>query len=170
MKLKKTLEEKSKLFVTICLTILVGLLLISIIQNTRETQPSLISADDNSIVVLNHKQSNTKITLEVASTNQKRKTGLMFRESLAENTGMLFIFPAETELSFWMKDTSISLDMIFLNSELQVTTIHNNTKPNQITEFYDSSKPSQYVVEVPAGWANQNSLANGDLFEVVSIK
>mgnify|MGYP001178256055 CR=1 FL=1 len=94
----------------------------------------------------------------------------MFRNELDYNSGMFFIFPSEQNLSFWMKNTSIALDIIFLDKDLKVTSIFSNTKILQTTEFYDSKTPSQYVIEVIAGWAQNHSVREGDFFEIASTK
>lgn len=103
-----------------------------------------------------------KLKVEVADSFTKWQQGLMFRTTLEKDSGMLFIFPNEDELEFWMKDTYISLDIIFLDAELKIVTIHENTTPNQTEERYPASKPAQYVLETNAGWARSNGIKVGD--------
>jgi hypothetical protein len=103
----------------------------------------------------------SEIDIEIADNDDKRMTGLMFRTSLKEDQGMLFIFPYETEQSFWMKNTVLSLDMIFVNSKNEIVNIHHNTTPFS-EESYSSGKPAIYVVEVNAGYSNKLGIKEGD--------
>jgi len=172
MKLKKVLEENYKvvLAVTAILFATVLLVFLPLLQKNLASEDLGKSITDDSVVILKHIPTNATLELEVASTPQKRQSGLMFINKLADNTGMFFIFPSETKLSFWMMNTSISLDMIFLNKDLKVTSISSNTKPRQIEETYDAKSNSQFVIETLAGWANSYNINEGDLFEIVSIK
>jgi len=74
---------------------------------------------------------------------------------------MLFVFPAEESLSFWMKDTPLPLDIIFLGADRTIVTIRENTVPFSETSV-PSDRPAQYVVEVNAGFAARHRLAPGD--------
>ncbi len=103
----------------------------------------------------------TKIDLEIADTDFDRQLGLMFRKSMETNQGMLFIFPVQETLSFWMKNTYLPLDMIFVNSDKKIVTIHKNTKTLS-DQSYASTEPAQYVVEVNAGFADKYSIKVGD--------
>ncbi len=96
----------------------------------------------------------TTVDIEIADTEQKRATGLMFRDKMNENQAMLFVFPNEDFQSFWMKNTILSLDMIFINSNRQIVNIHKNTTPFT-TKSYPSTEPAIYVVEVIAGFTDK---------------
>ena len=100
--------------------------------------------------------------VEVASTPQERARGLMFRKSLGENEGMLFLFPREQPLSFWMKNTFISLDMIFVSSDWRVVGVVKNVPP--LTEDRRMVEgASQYVLEFAAGTAERNNIQSGSM-------
>jgi len=103
----------------------------------------------------------TKIDLEISSSDYDTQLGLMFRKSMEMNQGMLFIFPELEIRSFWMRNTYISLDMIFVNADKKIVTIHKNTKILS-DQSYSSSEPAQYVVEVSAGFADKYALKYGD--------
>jgi len=103
----------------------------------------------------------TKIDLEISDTEYDRQLGLMFRKSMELNEGMLFIFPEQEPLSFWMRNTYIPLDMIFINADKKIVTIHKNTKTLS-DQSYASTEPAQYVVEVSAGFSDKYSLKTGD--------
>jgi len=102
-----------------------------------------------------------KIDIEIADDEYQRQLGLMNRQSMDEMRGMLFIFPEERFQSFWMLNTLFSLDMIFINSSKEIVTIHKNTKPLS-EQSYPSSKPSQYVLELNAGFCERHNIKEGD--------
>lgn len=101
-----------------------------------------------------------RYTLEVCSTEGQRALGLMYRRSLAEGAGMIFVFPGERVNSFWMKNTYIALDMVFLNKDMAIVGILENVPP--LNEAPRSvGKPSMYVVELGAGVARKHGLREG---------
>lgn len=103
----------------------------------------------------------TKIDIEIADDDYQRQLGLMNRKEMKENEGMLFIFPRQDWLSFWMRNTLISLDMIFVNENKQIVTIHKNTRILSDSS-YPSTKPARYVVEVIAGFTDKYNIQVGD--------
>jgi len=103
----------------------------------------------------------TSIDIEFADNQNERAQGLMYRTKLDENQGMLFVFPFEEFQSFWMKNTVLPLDMLFINSELKIVTIHKNTEPYS-TKGYPSSSPAIYVLEVNAGFTDKYNIKQGD--------
>lgn len=107
------------------------------------------------------------LILEVAASEPEWRTGLKYRTELGTNNGMLFIFPSARQRTFWMQDTYIPLDIIFLNADLQVINIAEFTAPNQTEETYSSTAPAQYVVEVNGGWTAQHDLQPGDSLEII---
>jgi len=102
-----------------------------------------------------------KIDIEISDTDYDRQLGLMFRKNMEENEGMLFIFPSETVQSFWMRNTNISLDIIFINSDQKIVTIHKNTKTLS-DQSYPSTGPAKYVIEVIAGFTDKHNILTGD--------
>lgn len=102
-----------------------------------------------------------KIDIEIADDDYQRRLGLMNRKEMKENQGMIFIFPRQDWLSFWMRNTLISLDMIFVDENKKIVTIHKNTRILSDTS-YPSSKPARYVVEVIAGFTDKYNIQVGD--------
>ena len=91
-----------------------------------------------------------QFSMEIADTDPERHRGLMYRHSIGAREGMIFIFPNETEHSFWMKNTYIPLDMVFVGSDWRVAGVLENVPP--LTEESRSvGKPSKYVLEFAAG-------------------
>ena len=110
-----------------------------------------------------------KIDIEIADNNYERQLGLMNRISMEENQGMLFIFPTERYQSFWMLNTLFSLDILFINSNKEIVTIHKNTTPTS-QQSYPSSKPAIYVVEVVAGYTDKFNINEGDRIHWIGTK
>ncbi len=107
--------------------------------------------------------------LELAITSAERSRGLSNREHLAPDGGMLFVFSQESTLSFWMKETLLPLDILFLDSERRIVNIHTmhpqpGVPTGQLT-LYRSTSPAQYAVEVNAGIAAELELAPGMVAE-----
>ena len=104
---------------------------------------------------------NIEIITEIVQDDYHRARGLMFRENLPENQGMLFIFDDEAPRYFWMKNTTISLDIIYLNAGSRIIKIHKNTLPLS-ESLYPSEEPSMYVVEVRADFTERYQINVGD--------
>ncbi|MBA4406346.1 hypothetical protein C0389_03640 [bacterium] len=102
-----------------------------------------------------------KIDIELADDEAKRSVGLMMRRTMAENQGMLFLFEHEAPQAFWMHNTILPLDIIYVNSKLEIVTIIRNAKPFDDTSL-PSLKPAQYVVEVNAGYCDKYGIKEGD--------
>lgn len=100
--------------------------------------------------------------LEVVSTPSQRAKGMMFRrrDQVREDQGMLFIFPEERPQKFWMKNTFIPLDMIFVNSELKVVGIVHEAVPLSLEER-GVPAPAKYVIEVLGGIAQKQGISEG---------
>jgi len=102
-----------------------------------------------------------KIDVEIAETDETRQKGLMFREQMMEEQGMLFIFPVEEPQGFYMRNTIIPLDIIFVNSKKKIIKIHKKTEPFSERSL-PSFKPALYVVEVNAGFTDKFGIKEGD--------
>ncbi len=102
------------------------------------------------------------VRVEIAESEAARTQGLMGRKSMAEDQGMLFIFPYEEYRSFWMVNTPLSLDIIFVNSAGSIVTIQRNTVPYS-EESIPSTAPATYVVEVNAGFCDRHGVREGNL-------
>jgi len=101
--------------------------------------------------------------IEIADTPDKLKQGLMYRDSLARNQAMLFLMPANEPQSFWMKDTYLALDIIFIAADSSIVSISANTRPFS-EEQLQSTGPALYVLEINAGLASKFNLKPGDRF------
>lgn len=99
---------------------------------------------------------------EVADTRSKRQLGLMYRKHLEQDSCMLFVFSEEELRSFWMKNTFIPLDIIFVNSQFKVVSVSEHTKPLSEKPII-SGKPALYVIELNAGLVESHHITPGNL-------
>lgn len=113
--------------------------------------PVTLTTDDSTQLV---------VQAEVVSKGEDRTRGLMFREQVPEGEGMLFVFQNEEEHSFWMKNTLIPLDMLFIGADKTVVGIVHNTTPKSL-ESRTVGVPSMYVLEVPGGYCLKHKLSRG---------
>lgn len=102
-----------------------------------------------------------KIDVEIASTDIDKARGLMFRPSMEENQGMLFLMDREEIQSFYMRNTIISLDIIYVNSKFEIVDIYKNTKILDETSL-PSKVPARYVVEINGGLCDKFNIKEGD--------
>ena len=109
-----------------------------------------------------------RFSVELADTADKRNLGLMFRDNMPDDHGMLFIFPNETRRSFWMKNTRIPLDIFYFDSNLALVSVAENTPPCRTEKCpnYPSDGPAKYVLELNAGKAAELVVKSGDLLEL----
>lgn len=105
-----------------------------------------------------------QIDIEIADDEYQTQTGLMYRTSMEKNQGMLFVFPEEEPRSFYMKNTLIPLDIIYIDAKKEIVSFQKNAKPNDETSL-PSNVPTQYVLEVNAGLSDQWDLQVGDRIE-----
>jgi len=105
-----------------------------------------------------------RIDIEIADTDYDVQTGLMYRNSMKDNQGMLFVFPTMRERFFYMKNTRIPLDLIYLDNENKIVSFQENAQPFNEAQL-PSKVPAQYVLEVNAGLAEKWILEVGDYME-----
>src|ERR1700722_15378296 len=129
----------------------VGLMLLPLTAKSAEQQ-SLEIASKNGVHVFQ---------VELAVTDDERQKGLMFRKTLLESTGMLFDFKRDQDVSMWMHNTYVSLDMIFIRGDGRILRIAENTE-TEADKIIPSGGPARAVLEVVAGTAKKFGLAPGD--------
>lgn len=103
----------------------------------------------------------SKIDIEIAEDDNSRVQGLMYRDKMKFDQGMFFVFPDQSMQSFWMRNTVIPLDIIFVNNKNEIVTIHKDAIPFD-EGHYRSTKPALYVVEVNAGYTDSLRIKEGD--------
>jgi len=109
-----------------------------------------------------------RFSVELAETSDKQALGLMFRDELPEDHGMLFIFPSESMRSFWMKNTRIPLDILYFDSNLHLVSMAQQAQPcrTQRCPSYRSEGPARYVLELNGGKAAELGVQPGDVLEL----
>ena len=116
---------------------------------------------EGEVVFLRGEKRLRKIDVEVAENETERQKGLMFRPYLSDSVGMLFVFDEATPQSFWMKNTMISLDIIYVDQNKKIVSIQKNAKPYS-EESLPSFGSAQYVVEVNGGYCDKYDIKVGD--------
>ncbi len=127
----------------------------------KEGELTLYKAQSDSII--------TKLDIEIADTDYDVQTGLMYRNSMQDDRGMLFVFPTMRERFFYMRNTKFPLDLIYLNDKNFIVSFQENAKPFDERSL-PSQVPAQYVLEVNAGLAEKWLLEVGDRMEYTEIE
>ncbi len=123
------------------------------IEFTKEGELTIYKGMSDSVI--------TKYDIEIAESDYETQTGLMYRESMGTDEAMLFIFPTVEYHSFYMKNTTLPLDILFIDENLQIVSYRENAKP--LDESGISSEfPIQYVLEVNAGQSQEHTISVGD--------
>ncbi len=113
----------------------------------------------------------TAVSLEIADTEPVRSRGLMFRQQLAPNEGMVFVFPSPGYYPFWMKNTLIPLDMLWLDDRGRVVSIAQSVPPCKADPCpsYPPEGEAEYVIEVVSGFSRQHGLKVGDVVKLQDV-
>lgn len=145
---------KKKVVILLAILLFIGFIFFSSKQKSQENTLT-ISINNHAFI------------LEKAITLSEKQQGLMFRKSLPENHGMIFIFNGEETQTFWMKNTLIPLDIIFLDKNLRIVDIKENVQPcrSDPCETYSSIVPAQYVIELNGKTAENIGLKKGDIIQ-----
>jgi hypothetical protein len=108
------------------------------------------------------------VAVEIVADDASRTRGLMYRERLDDGHGMLFVFDDETDRSFWMKNTIIPLDIIFIGGDGTIVGVRANTTPLSLDRV-SVGRPSRWVLEVPGGYAARAGIATGNRVELPTV-
>ncbi len=143
------------------------ILLILFVYSCKQKNKSIDNVDEpikfkneGVLEILNDSISITKLNIEIANNEYERQTGLMYRTSLDEKQAMLFIFDDERPRSFYMKNTYVPLDIIFINADNKIVSISENAKATDESSI-PSNAPAKYVLEINAGLTKKWHLEPG---------
>lgn len=151
--------RRSALSTIVCGTVLALAVFVSLAVSACASEPR---------VVLRTASGEIAVRVEVVSTPTQQAVGLMYRKELGAMAGMLFIFDTAIEHPFWMKNTVLPLDMIFLGDDRKVVGIVKGAVPFTTTSRTVGA-PSRYVLEVNAGFSDKHGVKNGDLVRFENI-
>lgn len=115
-------------------------------------------------VVVTDGESPSELTVEIADEPAERARGLMFRDELADDAGMLFVFPGDTQVGFWMKDTTIPLSIAFIAADGTIVDVQ-DMQP-LVKELTRAPGPYRYALEVNQGWFPRHGYGVADVVEV----
>ncbi|MBI2135200.1 DUF192 domain-containing protein [Candidatus Woesearchaeota archaeon] len=125
------------------------------------------ACNSEEFVVIDNGNEKIKVNVEIADTSEERAAGLMSRESLDENSGMLFVYQWEDYYSFWMKNTLIPLDIIWVSGDGEIADIkHAEPCTEDPCTSYKPVKPAKYVLEVNGNFTIKNSVSIGDIIAI----
>jgi len=120
-------------------------------------------------VILTTRAGDQHVKVEVARSDPEREHGLMYRQKLEPGRGMIFLFEHPQHLTFWMKNTYIPLDMIFIGADKRVVYVEENAEPLTTQARGPADEDSQFVLEVPGGWARAHGVERGVAVKFVDI-
>ena len=129
---------------------------------TPPIQSAFAGSESSPLVTITY-PTGARVHAELADTPQKRSRGLMFREQIAPDAGMLFRFEEAGEWSFWMKNTKVALDILWIGPDKKIAYIEENVPPcrQDPCPEYKPSKEALYALELPAGSVKREKLATG---------
>lgn len=126
-------------------------------ESVSKKQESVSSLAFNHALTIGKKQ----LFVAFAALPPEQERGLSDTASLADDQGMLFLFPTETKPSFWMKDMNYALDIVWIDGNKKVIEITPNLDPKTYPKSFTSKSPAQFILEVPAGFAEKNDIVVG---------
>jgi uncharacterized membrane protein (UPF0127 family) len=132
----------------------------------QKSQGTRVSAEPE--VVLLARAGELHVKVELARSDPERQRGLMFRQSLEGGRGMLFLFEQAEHLKFWMKNTYIPLDIIFIGADRRIVGIEESCEPLTLTPR-GPDEDSQFVLEVPGGWTRAHGVEQGQNVRFVGV-
>lgn len=108
------------------------------------------------------------VDIEIADNDQERNQGMMYRSSMSYDRAMLFIMQYEREQSFWMRNTKMSLDILYVNGNMEIVTIYKHTQPFSESPI-PSFKRAKYVVETAAGFCDKFGIEEGNFIAFTRV-
>jgi uncharacterized membrane protein (UPF0127 family) len=151
------MTSKKKYFYIRCIIFVCFFFCLSCAGADEKAQPALPIKE---YIITGSDGKEIKIKAEIAATGEERAKGLMFRKTLKDGAGMLFVFPSDRVLSFYMKNTIIPLSIAFINKDGVIAEIHDMEPLN--LRSVQSSRSLRYALEVPQGWFARTGIAVGD--------
>lgn len=143
-----------------------ALLVLTLAAGCHHAQPRVHGEPE---VILQTRAGEQHVKVEVARSEPERQRGLMYRRSLDGGKGMIFLWDRPERLKFWMKNTYIPLDMVFIGGDMHVVFVEESAEP-LTTNVRGPDEDSQYVLEVPGGWARAHGIERGTPVKFVDLE
>ncbi len=126
-------------------------------------------SNEGNLVFLNAEKDSIKsVAIEIADNDRARTQGMMFRSAMSFDRAMLFIMQYEREQSFWMRNTKMSLDILYVNGDMEIVTIYKHTQPYSESPI-PSFKRAKYVVETAAGFCDKFGIEEGNYIDFARV-
>jgi len=135
-------------------------------EESMETDPIVFNKEAEVYLIHSNGDTLRKIDVELAESDYEKQTGLMYRESLGSDQGMLFVYDSERVRNFYMKNTYISLDIIYYDTDSTLVSIQKNATPRDEMNL-PSDGPAQFVLEINAGLSDEWGVTSESKFSVV---
>ncbi|MER8692375.1 DUF192 domain-containing protein [Mesorhizobium opportunistum] len=136
------------------------------LPSAAEGRAMVLPVDPTPLVAVT-KSGERSFSIEVADNEAEREAGLMFREDMADDHGMLFVFDETREVNFWMKNTPMPLDLIFVGQDGRIRAIEQGEPQSEA--IVSPREPVRFVLELKAGTAARDGIADGDLLRHPAI-
>lgn len=161
---KRAAKGKRYLIIGLIALALIAFILMSIPRSPAYTGPRFTDEGDLTIYRSTSEEVASQLDIEIADDRESIVKGLMYRNEMEEDQGMLFLMETNEPQSFWMLNTYIPLDIIYVGADKRIVSIQRNTTPKS-TDPLPSGAPANYVLEVNAGYAERHGLEVGDRLE-----
>jgi uncharacterized membrane protein (UPF0127 family) len=132
------------------------------------SHPVALRSEHPEVVLAVRGRHELRVAVEIARSEPERQRGLMFRQALDDGHGMLFLFDRPEKLQFWMKNTYIPLDMVFMDVGRHVVFVEENAEPLTLNAR-GPDMDTMYVLEVPGGWARTHGIEPGVVARFLGI-
>ena len=157
-------NKKNALIIILILALIVSISTVTLIIPKSKKQNETPQSQSLTQIPLTIK--NNKLSIKIAKTSEEKAKGLMFVESMPENQGMLFVFDDEDKRTFWMKNTLIPLDMLWIDKNKQIVDIITAQPCKQDPcPTYSSDQKAKYILELNADYCEQDNIQKGDKVE-----
>ena len=148
---------------SVIIIILIGFIILIttsyfLLEKTPAYKPENQNANEENIRI-----NGIDLLVDIADEPNEQAQGLSGKDKMAENKGMLFIFPQPLVASFWMKDMRFALDMLWIDANSIIVGITKNISPDTFPKTFQPPSPIKYVLEVNSGWSDRNKIKIRDL-------
>jgi len=158
-------SKKTKILNTIAAAVMACIVLSFIVVSCWGSPPTEPQFKTGELTITRGAQSIQHLAVEIAETAREMEYGLMFRQTMPPDHGMIFLFPYPQHIQMWMKNTILPLDMVFFDENQKIVAIAANAKPQDETIISPDAE-AKYVLEINAGLAAKWGLQNGDTFKL----